>query len=602
MQTINFTKLQDTSLCIYKFNYPNSGLVNYYNYDFKNVLVPSKIQQSSFNNDVLKQDITKESKILDITGITGCFDDNITTDFHAQFPLFFINRNTIKIPSKIEYVLRKYTSKKILKEIHSDVEVAVELCLLFSTQLVSTYFERLEDPTFEGWKSLRAEYLRDFLSFNSMTYKKVITALEQANSKGAILECDYNSIIGEKNFNYRLGEAYIGKGIVNYQLKTNVAKNLLNKHYLRILNKSETNPIFKNLISFYGDITLPTIDQIKKEGDRLIRLKHKTKKGKIIKKLGKHGRSYFKDSHKYSFVEDSIEIFNYLTSNGLMIPEVGNEKSGGRIVDSFTLMPSWIRRMIKIKGMTHVECDYSCLHPNIAIKLYGGSKSHLTHGDLALVLDTNIDIVKVEHLSFFNKKIWQMKESPLFRYYEEQEPNMLRNVIAEKYSSEFKHKVTSRRLFSIEVKIMTEVIVRLNKEDIYVGYVYDALLCHPKNSIRVKEVMDCVILEHDIKTTAKLSNAPFVSKLNDKGLDSEVVANKPIAIHKELMRIDARLINFSDRIKAMLKESESKGKVLNFIDAIIVFGDDDAIADRALIIYDEFNPQSKYVVESYYLN
>ncbi len=52
----------------------------------------------------------------------------------------------------------------------------------------------------------------------------------------------------------------------------------------------------------------------------------------------------------------------------------------------------------------------------------------------------------------------------------------------------------------------------------------------------------------------------------------------------------------------MIKESESKGKVLNFVDAIIVFGVDDVITDRALIIYDEFNPQSKYVVESYYLN
>jgi hypothetical protein len=596
MQPINFTNPQDTPRCTSKLNNTNDDLNNSLKYECLNQLNKSNINDSLLINDVLKQDITIDSKTVDIACATEHIGTNITTDIRAQFPLFFIDDHTIKIPSKIEYVLKKYTSKILLKEINPDIAVAVELCLLFSTQLVSTYFQGLKDPSYKGWKSLRAEYLRDFLNTSPMTYKRIITALEQVNSKGAIIECDYNCIIGEKNYNYRLGQAFIGKGIVSYQLKTNVAKNLLNKHRVRVLRKSETNPIVKNLLSFYNHITLPTIDQIKEEGDKLIALKTKTKKGKLIKKLGKHNRSYFKDSQKYSFVEDSIEIFKYLTDNGLMIPEVGNEKNGGRIVDSFALMPSWIRRMIEIKGKTHIECDYSCLHPNIAIKLYGGSLEYLTHSNLALVLDTDINLVKIEHLSFFNKNVWQMKESPLYKYYEVQESIMLKNIIAEKYANEFKHKITSRRLFSMEVKVMTEVIVRLNKEGIYVGYVYDALLCHPNDAIRVKEVMDCVILELDIKTTAKLSKYTCATQLDETEIESNIL------VKEDLIKIDAKLINFSDRIKAMLRETESNGKALNFLDAIIVYSDDDVVADRALMIYDEFNPQCKYVVESYYLN
>nr|WP_315218418.1 hypothetical protein [uncultured Flavobacterium sp.] len=593
-------KLNDNNL------YQLENIKSDINIDNKSIQLPlinTSNNQSSFINDVLIYNEVIEKEVLGITGITGCFDDNITTDYYAQFPLFFINRNIIKIPRKVEYVLRKYISKKLLKEIHSDIDVAVELCLLFTTQLTSTYFERIDEPEKKGWKSLRAEYLRDFLSIDPLTYKKVITALEQPTSKGIILECDYERIIGEKSYNYRFGEAYIGKGIISYQLKTNVAQSLLNKHFLRVSSKFETNPIVKNLIGFYGDVSLPTLDQIKKEGDRLIGTKYKTKKGKILKKLGNHSRAYFQNPQKYSFVEDSIEVFKYLTEDGLMFPEVGNDKSGGRIVDSFTLMPSWIRRMIKIKGKTNVEADYSCLHPNIAISLYGGSKEFITHGDLGLAMNTDVDIIKVEHLSFFNKKVWQMKKSPLYQYYEKYEPNMLKNIIAEKYSSEFKHNITSRRLFAKEVEIMTDVVEVLNKESIYVGYIYDALFCHPKDANMVKEVMDAIIQKHNVKTTAKLSIEkkynPITVNLKDTNFDVGQMKAKQKEEVIELKKIDAGLISFNHLIKTEIQEKIKKGKVFNFVDVIIVFDDLDTIVERVIKVYDNIDSKFIYVTESF---
>ncbi|WP_291287165.1 hypothetical protein, partial [Flavobacterium sp.] len=256
-------------------------------------------------NDVLDNTFLKDKEVLDIPRVTAYNDDNITTDISAQLSLFVINNNRIKIPSKVEYVIRKYVSRKLLKEIHKDIDVAIELCLLFCTQLNSTYFDIKNGSQPSGWKSLRAEYLRDFLSLNPLTYKKVITALEEPLKKGAILECDHISIIGEKNHYYRLTQPYLGKGIVSYDLKTKEAISLLNKHYYRVLGEAKKNPICENLIRFYQDISLPTIDQIEKEAERLIASGYVTKKGKKLRKLNGHARTYYKNHKELSFVEDA---------------------------------------------------------------------------------------------------------------------------------------------------------------------------------------------------------------------------------------------------------------------------------------------------------
>ncbi|EJG03405.1 hypothetical protein [Flavobacterium sp. F52] len=555
-----------------------------------------------FIYDVLNKYKFKEENISDITRLLQNNDDNITTDIPAQLALFFLNRDLIKIPSKVEYVIRKYISKKLLKEIHSDLEVAIELCLLLLSQLSSTYFGVIDGTNPEGWKSLKAKFLRNLLSIHPTTYKKVITALMYPLKKGAILECDNQYQIGEKNYYYRLGKPFLGKGIIGYELRTKEAKLLLNKYYITKINEAQSNPICKNLMMFYSDITLPSIDEIKKEANRLIKLGYTTNKGKRLIKLNKHSRKYFKNFQTLSFVEDSIEIFSYLTDNGLLIPTVGNNRSGGRIVDSFTLMPSWIRRLVKIKGKHHVECDYNCLHPNIAIQLYGGTISHLTHSDIGLALKIETNAVKIEHLSFFNKEVWQMKQSKLFKYYQQNEPKMLQNIIEEKYNSPYRHKITSRKLFAKEVEIMSDVIQQLNQENIYVGYIYDALFCHPQQANRMKEIMDKIVQKYKIQTTAKLSSDKKYNSRKNKLNMSNInllSQNTVTADSYQSLRIDAKLINFGDRVKTLILEKIEKGQHLNFENAEIIFGTDDIVNDKVLKIYDEFNPNAMYVMKSY---
>ena len=56
-----------------------------------------------------------------------------------------------------------------------------------------------------------------------------------------------------------------------------------------------------------------------------------------------------------------------------MLPIVSSNKiAGGRISDSITLMPSWIRKLIKINGRYINQIDFTCLHPNLAVQIYGG--------------------------------------------------------------------------------------------------------------------------------------------------------------------------------------------------------------------------------------
>ena len=459
-----------------------------------------------FINHVWNYTYSKEVEEPIVSIGTEDFTPLISPDFYTKLPLFSNTPNVIKIPNKVEYSIRRYIPKKTLKRIHPNIDVATELCLLFLSQLNTTYFEWKDGTNIDGWKSLKAEYLRELVFIESDTYKKVREALETKLWQGPIIECDYYSERWTKCYNYRLTSNYIGKGITNYELKTEEVQSLNLKNIQRRFKEATSNTIAKNLLILYSMIELPTKDEILQKSNQLIKSGYKTKKGKTLTRLNKHPKSYFKDYENRSFVEDNLIAYDYLTYGGLLTPIVGSEISGGRVIDSFSLMPGYIRNMLKINGKPIVECDCSCLHPNIAISLYGGSEGYITHQKVAEETGIDIATIKLEHLSFFNKHHEQMKKSPLYQYYLKKEPKMMKNIINEKYSSNRKHKMTSQKMMEKETKIMTDVIVELSKEGIFVGYVYDALFCMPDHANRVKQVMDEQLRKHEVMTTAKISS------------------------------------------------------------------------------------------------
>lgn len=563
------------------FNLSDYPFIDYYSdSNFKSIpeYHQTKSIHPTFINPVVNISILDDTKIVDFTSISEDISTYSSNKKLTNLPLFFKCNNTILIPSKVERNIRRHIPIGILRKIHSDREVAIEMCLWFINLLSSTYYLYKEDHSQYRSKSLKAEYLRAMFSTSSNTYKEVIAALEYPLETGAIIGCDYECLQSIKCYHYWIGDAYIGKGLKPYILKTETLKALYYNYHSRLYKNATTNSICLNLMEFYGSLILPTIEDIQIEATRLVKLKHKTKKGKVLKRRNKHGETYHKDPSKIAYVEDAIDIFQYLTLNGLMIPFAGGEKSGGRVVDSLTLMPSWIRKLIKYKGNPLIEADYSCLHPSIAVSLYDGKTKHISHAMLAEELGIDILQVKVEHLSFFNKKVWQMKESPLYNFYEQTEPEMLNKIIEEKCLNERKHKITSMRMFSKEVEIMTEVIKQLNLEGIFVGYIFDALICEPKHSERVKQVMDVTILKHGVYTTAKVEE-PIKEKTN-----------------KDILEIDVDLITENCDLRDDIVESLERGNKIQFIDALIVI-DGDKFPQKVFKIINPFDSRKIYMTE-----
>lgn len=419
----------------------------------------------------------------------------------AELALIFPNVNSILIPKKVETNLRKYVPKEFLKAIDPNVDVAVEKCLVVLSNLASTYY------TDDRWKHLNSAILHEQTKGkdNTFIYNKIIEALKIGTSTGTMLEVDEHYSKGRESRKYRIPDSYFKPGLTEYFIKENGIIQTRNKIHYRLFNEALDNPICNNLLKIYPKIELPESKELIEIGRQLVKDGYATKKGKILTMRNKHSDSYWTDADNRRFVEDHIKIFEYLTNRGFMIPVAGGEKSGGRVVDSFTLMPAWIRNEITIDGKKLVECDCRALHPNLAMFLYQGKQTYLTHEKIAEETGIDVKLIKTEHLSFFNKNWHGMMESPLFKYYSEHEPEMLSRIYHDKKANG--HKITSKKMFKLEVEIMTDVIKYLNSVGVYILYVYDALLCEEKDKAVVMETMNRIILEHGVKTCVKDASA-----------------------------------------------------------------------------------------------
>ena len=344
--------------------------------------------------------------------------------------------NLIKIPSKLQHIVDNYISKKDLHSIDLDIEVAKE-----SIYLVASNIMHFSDN--HSFKIINQEFLVKLITgcevhtlTNFKKVKTILHILSKGTSKnGPIIECDNHYKPGIKSKGYRFTLPYYNKGIRTYELKNKKIIEIKHKSNSKLMREALNNTITKNLIFAYQKVVLPTDKEILKEAKRLIKENFKTKKGKLLAFKGRTSEANL-DKTKFSYIEDSINLFHYLVDDGFMIPIIGDEKSGGRVVDSFVLMPSWIRNLCSIDTSKFVELDYQALHPNIAISLYDGHIQNLKHSDIATELNMDISSIKKEHLSFFNMKPYMMKNCNVWNFYETYELEMLTNILAEKQLSE----------------------------------------------------------------------------------------------------------------------------------------------------------------------
>ena len=423
----------------------------------------------------------------------------------------FIGYDTIKIPTIVESTLRNFVSTKRLKKIDTNPEVAIELCLLFLSNLSNTYLKILniaddsKPHELQGWKALNATILRSQFSKNHI-YKNIIKLLIKGTSNGPIIECDNKKMVGRKCYYYRLTNNYLGKGIIDYKIQTTEVIELQKRKNDAQLIKLKENTICRSMLNLYNHLTVPTYDQIEIRADELINDGYTNKSGKMLRNLGHKTRADFNNT---VFTEDHIKIYNYLMKDGrLKLPKIGSEYSGGRCYDSITSIPKYIRNMIQIDNEEVSIVDYSALHPNIAISLFGGRNKYLTHQIFAKVLNMDLKDVKIENLSYLNRPYNQMCLSSVHQFYLDYETVMLGNLL--RYRSESlledkeMHKATSKLLLATEVAIMSDVLLELENQNIVAGYVFDAIMCKKSEAEKVQKVMDDIILKHDVYTTAKI--------------------------------------------------------------------------------------------------
>jgi hypothetical protein len=404
--------------------------------------------------------------------------------------------NEITIANKLSAKLNHFTKKDLLK-VHHDTEVAKELILIILSNFSNTFILSLvsdEKSVKQGFKRLYSKIMREQVYYDKRVktpYKIIIDIL----IKEGIIEKGENYSTSKKSSNeYRLTDRYRNNGLTNYKVKTKIAKRLCNKQRITNLEKAASTAIGRNELYNLSRIELPSINKAETHLRNKIKEGYRNKKGKRLYILGKKKR----DSQKL-YMEDYLEIYKYL-KYFFNIPILTEEKAGHRVITKYNMMPSVIREIITIDNEYLVECDYSTLHPNIANRIYRGTNNiSITHDEVAKALGITRKEAKIEHLSFLNKKIADMKRSPLYKYYNDNHFHMLFNLEADKIRYKT-HKITSQKLFSVEVQMMEEVILILHGEGIETTYVFDCLFSKEEDVDRVKEVMNQVAKNNKIKT------------------------------------------------------------------------------------------------------
>ncbi len=412
--------------------------------------------------------------------------------------------NSIYIPKKIHTIFKRVIKAKDWKRIDKDRDVAEDLVAVFLSFLCypSDYTE--EDL---GWKHLHSPILQD--TFGVGVYTEIIKVLEEYK----IIEVNrsYQARNEELNIEgysrrYRLTEPYFKGGKLGcniYHFKSEEVRDRMTEKYKAKIAEIVQDEIVMNDLTTYAYMTLPPIEEVLQ---LLIDKKHntKTRDGKKVYKW--YGTNSAK-SYNYPTI-DILNLFkNFLTliTQGLMLPIISYGNAGKRVTTSINQQPKIIRDLIKIDNEETVEVDMTCFHPNIAMTIYSDIDEDveaITHDKVAKYLGISRKEAKIEHLSFFNKNIYQMRESSVFEYYNQIHPKVLNRIMTDKIMNGYKS--TTRKLFTIEVETMRLAINLLRKENIKSLYIYDALRVKKSDAERVRELMNKALEMYSINTHAEI--------------------------------------------------------------------------------------------------
>ena len=394
-------------------------------------------------------------------------------------------------------ILRQIPASEF-KTIDINTKIAREMCLVYLSLFNTSIFKYDDEPNY--WHTISRRTLKTRIGDNYYEVRRLLTN----NNIIRVKENEFGDeiyTIGFQSKQYQLTEDYRRVKLTHTKLTTHKLINNATNEIARKLKEIEGNILVKNMYTFYNEMTYMSTKEMTEYGKQLTKNNYHSKKGVKLTFLGKKTKTYYVNSPiKRGFIEDHITSFElYYNDGALTTPKIGSTEAGRRVYDAFNMSASWIRKTLKYKGYELAEIDFSCLHPNIAMALYGGESKYITHKGVAEATGISVLEVKIEHLSFFNKKVCDMKKSPLWNYYMTNEPKMMKNLITDKNNN--KHKITSQRMFFKETQIMENITQRLMDMDIATMYVFDALyVAHPWAKV-VAEVMEEEILKLNIYTT-----------------------------------------------------------------------------------------------------
>lgn len=409
---------------------------------------------------------------------------------------------TITISFKLHKVV-DFIPIKSLKLINEDIEVAKEYCLIFCSFLVITGIEFFNRRKIG--KPLYSQTLKFTFGDN---YKSIINALLKGTKTGPIIELVKSYSIGNQSNTYTLSEKYYGSQ--DYTLKTQEAIDLATKIHIDILSKKQLNVIIKSEFSLYNRITITERETIIKRFKEITQHNRNLKKGEkriCIKTGGKdkiptilytNKKTKYKDKDDRVFLEDLLEIYDYLFCRSRLFVPASTEKCS-RITTAFNILPKWIRKQFLIDNQNIVENDYKCLHPNLICTIYGSKLKYITHEQIAKDLGINLVDIKREHLSYFNCKVSDMANYSVHKWYLENDLELIESVIKDKKANGYR--ITSKKLFDLETQIMEDTITVLTKLNKQSMYVYDALYSTEKDKDLFVNLMNQVALANNVFTT-----------------------------------------------------------------------------------------------------
>lgn len=428
---------------------------------------------------------------------------------------------TLLVSNKVEAKINRYIPKKELRHIHEDIDLATDLIMFFVANFSPTFIISLNTNSkdeLSGFMNINYEVQRERfiglgLGFNNSPHPKIIKLL----IKHGIIEKGQDYIVGVKSRSYRLTKTYFGKGLTEYQIRNQTIKYKNYNRECKQFNELLEHPIAVNSLITNLDLQFPSDEEARKEIDKYVKAGHTNKRGKRLVWAGKNPGRYPKGD--YVHAEDHLKLLQ-IYRDIPRLPVLAGEIGGHRVYDRYNMLPKTVRNLVTVSNKKLREVDFSCLHPNLIQTLYSDNPQQITHEMVARTLTDDfkglneeeqgkaIKKYKIAHLSFFNLPVEKMKYSDVYPFYEKIDKKMLMRIEDEKMLSEefgecnLGSKITARNLFGLEVEIMGKIISRLYKERIKVMYLFDAIATAKENIERVAEVMNEVVEEYSVLTTA----------------------------------------------------------------------------------------------------